>query len=164
MMILQESGSRVPDETIALLGLFTLLGWVFWLYTRARQKSLKDRVEFQTRVLSRFESSQELREFLQTRGGLVLLEAHQREGSSPVPLSRIMTAVQVGLFLCVLGIGLILVALLIGELEICIPGALLVMAGIGFFLSAAVTYWLSRRHGLLDSGGKPGRNNPQIEP
>jgi hypothetical protein len=110
-------------------------------------------------LIERFGSSQELIGYMQTDAGKRFLEAAPiatefDQKRLPNVVSRVLTSLQVGVVLVMVGIGLLLVrhgARLHADLRITllVLGVLALMPGIGFILSAAATLVLAKRLGLM---------------
>jgi hypothetical protein len=112
--------------------------------------------EFHQKLLDRVGSAQELSELLNSEGGARLLATMSPSGARQtggVPF-RILRALQAGLVLLALGIGLFIFA---GSRALSLEGADVVTMiatiatalGVGLLASAAASYVLSRRMGLL---------------
>ena len=104
--------------------------------------SLRARAELQTKVLDRLGSGREVIEFSQTEGGKQFIEALSTENvrgvsSKGSPTEKILAAVQKGIILTLLGLGLVILALKyrredLGEFFTVI-GVVGLSLGIGFF-------------------------------
>jgi hypothetical protein len=120
----------------------------------------KVQVEVHTKLLDRFSNNEDLMAYIQTPAGRRFLE------SAPIsvepetlprqvgaPFGRILWSVQAGAVLLLTGGGLQLIGQRQQWEEIAQPmssmGILVVAIGIGFLVSAAASYFLSRRLGLL---------------
>jgi hypothetical protein len=109
------------------------------------------------RLIDKFSTNQELAAYMQTEAGRRFLEA------APIPLNdetgrrvpnavaRVLTPVQIGTVLILLGIGFLLLRNV--GLDYNVPmrvlGVLILMPGIGFILSAGLTWFLAARMGLM---------------
>ena len=126
---------------------------------------IRARAELQTKVLDRLGSGREVIEFSQTEGGKQFIEALSVESlegnpSKGSPTERILGSIQKGIILTLLGLGFLLLAEKFqkddpGDVFMVI-GTVGLSLGIGFLLSAGVSYRLSRSMGLLaksDPGG-----------
>jgi len=112
------------------------------------------------RLIERFTSNQEIASYMQTEAGRKFLEAaplpiafeqHQRV---PSAIARILTPLQTGIIMVLLGIGLLL--LRHTEPEMNTPmlffGTVVLMPGIGFIISAGASWFLASRLGLMPNG------------
>jgi len=120
--------------------------------------SLRARAELQTKVLDRLGSGREVIEFSQTEGGKQFIEALSMENvegipSKGSPTEKILAAVQKGVILTLLGLGFLLLAWRYHREDpgdfFTIIGVVGLSLGVGFLLSAGVSYRLSRSMGLL---------------
>jgi hypothetical protein len=131
----------------------TLIDYRRWL------RLSKVQTEVHTKLLDRFTSNEDLSVYLQSPSGRKFLEAapipmDMGPRSIGAPLGRILWSVQAGLVLALGGIGLQYVSVGIvddAKQPIHAMGVLALMFGIGFVLSAVISYFLSQRLGLLDS-------------
>ncbi len=141
---------------------FALL-WVIRTLIEHRRWHRTSRVqtEVHTKLLDRFSSNDELMAYMQTAPGRRFLESAPLpvEGPAPAmaaPLSRILWSLQAGVVLAVAAIGVLIISGQVIE-EISQPlfalGVLVLALGIGFIASAAASFLVSRRLGLLDAPG-----------
>lgn len=133
---------------ILILGQFAFVGFIIWVAARAREARMRQRSEERTRVLERFSSSQELTAFLNSEAGGRLLGT-QKESSHP---SRLVAGTAMaGVITLFVGLAFVVVVFLDRDPSggnLVIPAAILVLAGIGLLVAAAIAAWLFRRSGL----------------
>jgi len=153
-----EMTGAMTEDTLIVFGLVTLLGFFFWLVSSYRHRIQQQRIDFKSQVLARFESTEELSAFLQSESGRAFLGG----GSGYISLTRVMIAVQLGVLLTAVGVGILCIAYVINQPGVFIPGILLGCGGIGFLLAASFTYWFAKHHGLLDEPAR--RNKEKFEP
>jgi hypothetical protein len=127
------------------------------LETRQRALAIRARTDLLNRILDKFGSSRDFIELSESPGGKRLLEAL---GSEPNGVgAKILTAVQRGVVLTVVGIGVLLLSVTITEnaveefIRIC--GVVLFALGIGYLGSSALSYRMARSIGLLAPKGEP---------
>ena len=128
------------------------------------------------KLLDRFTANDELLAYVQSPAGSRFLQStpislEPASRSMGAPFSRILWSLQAGLVLAAAGIGLQFVSWRIGfDPDIVQPlyvmGVIEVSLGIGFVLSAGVSYLLSKRLGLFEppagaAHGEPG-NGPRV--
>jgi hypothetical protein len=143
------------------------LGTLIWLIRtvldhRRWNRLSKIQAEVHTKLMDRFSSNDELLTYVQTPSGRRFLES----GPSPLqepgpamaaPFSRILWSVQAGAVLLVSGVGTLFLSGRVPEARefFYIAGCLATAIGAGFVVSAAASYVLSKRLGLLDSPVQP---------
>ena len=140
----------------SVIGFFVTFIWVAYMVTdaiRTRQK-VKLTSDLQTKLLERITSVNDLGAFLQTDPGAEFLKGITIE--SEKPQMRILRAMQTGIVLGMLGLALFA----FGWFSPGIPDAVMTAVhavatiflalGIGFLLSARLSYGLSRNMGLLE--------------
>ena len=152
------------------LGAFTMISWIVYTVVNGLRMWYQQRMlnQFQTKLLERIGSVNELGAFLNTEAGTRFLKGLTTvtEAGSP-PQARILRAVQSGAVLATVGIGLYLY----GWMTPTVPGevtnginavaTILFGIGVGFLISAALSYRLSKEMGLLSTGDQP-RHEPAV--
>jgi hypothetical protein len=144
------------DESIVLgPSLFLVIGWIVWTIFSSirRYKIAKFQADVQARLLHQLDSSQSLLAYVETPAGKQFVKDLSTEKVEPSsPYRRILTSTQVGITLAVFGAALLFLRSRVsGDPEgLMIFGTLALALGIGFGLSGAATYFLSRSFGLLD--------------
>ncbi|HEU5458352.1 MAG TPA: hypothetical protein VFU68_07020 [Terracidiphilus sp.] len=146
-----------------LLAFGSFLVTVAWmtrvfLENRRWNRIFKLQSEVHGRLIDKFSSTQELSSYMGTEAGRRFLEAApipvQFEAGQRVPnaVARVLTPLQVGVVMCLLGIGLLLLRHVGGqemESSMLVLGTIVLMPGIGFILSAGITWMLAARLGLM---------------
>jgi hypothetical protein len=154
---------------LAMAGVLIGIVWIVRISLESQRwnRTFKQQSEVHSRLIDKFNSSQELAAYMQTEAGKRFLDA------SPVALgadvgmrmpnvvARVLTPLTVGIVLVLLGIGL--VALRNTEPDMNTPmlvlGTLALMPGLGFILSAGATWIVAKRLGMLpekqEFGGAP---------
>lgn len=160
---------RVWRDVVSGIQIFSVFavvtGTLVWLVKmlvdhRRWLRQSKVQTEVHTKLLDRFASNEDLLAYIQSPAGRKFLEstpitlepeAHAR--SVGAPFNRIFWSVQAGTVLLLSGLGLQFVGARQQWEEIGQPlssmGILVVAIGLGFIISAAASYFLSRRLGLL---------------
>jgi len=139
-----------------------ITGFVLWfiraiLENRRWDKMARIQTDAHTKVLDRLGSSQELLGYVESEAGKRFLEATPFQidrGPSPVfPFSRILWSAQAGVVITLVGVGFLALTTQLTEdtRALLVFGYLALALGIGFLLSAGLSYILSKRLGLLDS-------------
>lgn len=153
-------------DGVQIFSIFAIVtGTLIWLVKmlvdhRRWLRLSKVQTEVHTKLLDRFTSNEDLMAYIQTPAGKKFLEsapisveAEAPSRSIGAPFSRIFWSVQAGTVLLLTGIGLQYVGHRQQWEEVAQPlssmGILVVAIGLGFIISAAASYFLSRRLGLL---------------
>ena len=127
---------------------------------RRWQRALRTQTDLHTKLIDRFGSSEELLAYLQSPAGKLLTETPALPQAAPraimaAPLSRIFWSLQAGIVIGALGAGLIFVSGSPDDAEVTTflrgVGTVILAIGVGFTVSAAVSYFLSQRLGLMQS-------------
>ena len=145
------------------------IGIVVWLIRtlvdyKRWSRMAKVQTEAHTKLLDRFTANEDLLRYIQTPAGSKFLE------SAPIPLDagprsvgapmgRILWSVQGGVVLLAAGIGLQFIASRATEAAqpLGAMGVLAIALGLGFMVSAAVSFLISRRMGLIEPSAQPPR-------
>src|SRR5687768_4616829 len=148
--------------TVLIIATITM-GVIFLVRTvvehRRWQRAMKAHNELTTKLIDRFASSEDLLAYIQSPQGKALTEGPMLPQAAPramsAPLSRIFWSLQSGIVLGALGGGLMVVAGRTDDLDVG-PflngvGVVVLMIGLGFAVSAVVSYVLSQRLGLAQS-------------
>lgn len=136
-------------------------GWIIKYIVDHRRwlRTTKTQSEVHTKLLERMTSSDDLKSYMESEAGQRFLQASPlamesaSQQSVGAPFSRILWSVQVGVVLIALGIGFMFVRRgLETEVQQMIGawGTLAIALGVGFAISAAASYVISSRLGLLD--------------
>ena len=141
------------------IGILAVIGWWFkiFLTNRRMQKMAQIQADMQKHLLDKFDSAEELKFYLESDAGAKLMESVPLERRSPY--GKILGSIQSGLILSLSGLAILLIrAAAPGmgpdeSLSFLFLGALALALGIGFLLSAAAAYRLSKSWGLVN--GQP---------
>lgn len=153
---------RIWDGLIPLLAFacglvaIILLARMF-IENRRWSRIFKMQSDVHGRLIERFTTNQELASYMQTEAGRKFLEAaplpisfeqHQRV---PSAIARILTPLQAGIVMVLLGIGLLLLRHTDPEMNtpMLFLGTVVLMPGIGFIISAGASWFLASRLGLM---------------
>ncbi len=160
---LLDSVNRAIESLTMLLVIATIAGGIVFLARtiiehRRWQRALRTQTELQTKLIDRFSSSDDLIAYLQSPAGKALTETPslpQAVKPMSAPLSRIFWSLQSGIVAVALGLGLIIVSRAVETPEFQSlasgVGVVVLMIGVGFTVSAAVSFFLSQRLGLVQS-------------
>jgi hypothetical protein len=141
----------MAEEIILFPCLFALFGFVVWIIftTIRRYKTAKLQAGLQTKLLEKFGSGQELLAYVQSDAGTQFLDSLTMEQRTPH--GRILGAAQASVILVLLGLALLFLRGRVsgGEEGFLVAGTIILSLGVGFGLSAALSYFLSKSFGLL---------------
>jgi hypothetical protein len=136
--------------------------WMVRIFVENRRWSriFKLQSEVHGRLIDKFSTNQELAAYMETEAGKRFLEAApipvNLETGQRVPnaVARVLTPLQIGIVLVLLGIGLYSVRHVTAEAEVplLILSVLTMMPGIGFIIGAGLTWILAARLGLMPDG------------
>jgi hypothetical protein len=147
-----------PSDVIIFITLFSTIAFLVWTVfsTIRRAQIAKIQAGVQSKLLDKFSSGQELANLLQTEQGKKLLDS-LAVTEQVKPYGRILAAAQVGVILALAGAALLLLRKYVsGAYEVLlVVGALALAMGIGFIVSAAISYRLSKSLGLLNGNSGP---------
>lgn len=144
-----------PDFIVSITvpSMFSWFAWILFSTFR-RYKIARLQADVQSRLLEKVGSGQDLLAYAQTDAGRQLLESLKVERVvTPAPHSKIIGALQAGIVLFFFGIAMLWLRSHVSVTNVdgfTIFGALGIAVGIGFGLSAAASYYLSRSFGLLN--------------
>lgn len=155
------------SDGIPFLVFLCILGGLLWLThvlleNRRWNRIFKLQTDVHSKLIERFGTSQEVLTYMSTEAGKRFLEATPIavgfEPSQPVPspVARVLTPLQIGIVMTLLGLGLIFLRHSVpdGAAPLLVLGTVILMPGLGFIISAGVTWMLGRHLGLMpDSGG-----------
>jgi hypothetical protein len=152
----------VMDFLGPLLGVSVFLGALIWLIRSVMENRRWNRIfklqsEVHGKLIDKFSSSQELAAYMETEAGRRFLEAapipvgFEQEQRVPNALARVLTPLQIGIVLVLLGLGCYLLRFASTDMKIpmLVLGTLALMPGLGFIISAGVTWVLAGRLGLM---------------
>jgi hypothetical protein len=153
---------RWLDSAMPFLVFVIILGALLWIFqvildNRRWNRMAKMQSDVHAKLMEKFGSSQELLAYMESEAGRRFLESApisvEGQRITPFPYSRILWSLQAGLVLGLGGLGLLLIrgsmpADTVQGLIVC--GTLALALGVGFILSAILSYTLSKRLGLLE--------------
>jgi hypothetical protein len=168
---------RVMAGFAVLLGFGMAIGLIVWLIRtvidyRRWNRLAKVQADVHTKILDRFTANDDLLAYIQSHAGKRFLESSPillDEGPRSVgaPMGRILWSVQIGMVLAAAGIGMRLVSLGLSDemsLPIKVLGGLGIALGIGFVLSATISFMISRKLGLIEPlSSQPQRHEPPAQ-
>jgi hypothetical protein len=164
----ETPGDEAMRSIVPFLVFVCVLIAVLWLIyvllqNRRWTRASRLQVEAHTKLMDRFGSNQELLAYMQSEAGRRFLEA------APIPMdieagqrlpnvvSRVLLSLQVGVVLGLLGFGLLFLRRALPDLgaPLLVIGTVFLMPGLGFVVSAVITWVLAGKLGLMP-GVEPG--------
>jgi hypothetical protein len=158
----ESSAPKVVGEMIPILislGFFAALVWIIRIFVDSRRwnRTFKQQSEIHGRLIEKLGTSQELVAYMETEAGKRFLMASPIGADPefgqrmPNTVSRVLTSLSTGIVVALLGVGFLLLRNAGNDTPepMLITGTLLLMPGLGFILSAGVTWVLAKRLGLM---------------
>lgn len=152
----------ILEPFMALLAFACFSGVLVWLIrmfleNRRWSRIFKLQSEVHGRLIEKFSSNQELASYMGTEAGKRFLEAApipvaiEADQRMPNAVSRVLWPLQIGVVLVLLGVGLLFLRNAGPDMNIpmLVTGTVVLMPGIGFILSAGITWVLAGRLGLI---------------
>jgi hypothetical protein len=152
----------VVGPIAAMLAFACFLAALVWLIRQFLENRRWGRIfklqsEVHGRLIDKFSSNQELTGYMETEAGKRFLEAapipvgFENDQRMPNAIARVLTPLQIGIVLVLLGIGFFLLRNVRIEMHepMLVLGTIALMPGIGFIISAGITWVLASRLGLI---------------
>ena len=166
-----DDGARLSDQqlhreyaqnasiTLVLGGGVLALLWLIRLLLENRRwgRLLQLQSDVHGKLIERFATNQELLHYMETEPGKRYLEAapipmeFETQHKLPGGLARVLGSLQIGIVLSLLGIGLMILRHSLTDIAdaLLVFGMVALMPGIGFIISAIISWRISARLGLL---------------
>jgi hypothetical protein len=145
--------------TVAFACFLCALVWLIrqFLENRRWGRIFKLQSEVHGRLIDKFGSNQELTGYMETEAGKRFLEAApivvglESDQRMPNAIARVLTPLQIGIVLVLLGVGFFLLRNVRVEMHeaMLVLGTITLMPGFGFIISAGITWVLADRLGLI---------------
>jgi hypothetical protein len=159
----QESAApRVIEKMTPIVivpGMFLAFVWIIRIFVDSRRwnRTFKQQSEIHGRLIEKLGTGPDLVAYMETEAGKRFLMASPIAAGSefgqrmPNTVSRVLTSLSAGIVMTLLGIGFLLLRNAGPDMPepMLVVGTLLLMPGIGFILSAGVTWFLAQRLGLM---------------
>lgn len=169
---------RLAEGIAPTLAFAAFLGTLIWLIrvlleNRRWGRIFRLQTEVHTKLIDRFGNNQELLTYMGTEAGRRFLEAapipveFDNSRRFPGAVGKVLMPLQIGVVLTLLGIGLLLLRHSIFGLAapLLVFGMVILMPGLGFIISAGITWYLAGRLGLMphsqQSDSQPGTSERQ---
>jgi hypothetical protein len=154
------------NSGVPFLVFVCILGALLWLThvlleNRRWGRIFKLQTDVHGKLIERFGTSQEVLTYMSTDAGKRFLEAtpiavgFEPQQPVPSPVARVLTPLQIGVVMTLLGIGLLSLrhSLSDGGGAFLVIGTVVLMPGLGFIISAGITWVLARHLGLMPDRG-----------
>lgn len=141
------------SDVFIVATIFGTFGWVVYTISTniRRAHAARAVAELHAKLLDKCAASQDLVTYMESPSGRKFLESAGIEGSHP--WSRILNAMQAGFVLSLVGIAELIVRTLDQTFDtaefLLISGAIALAIGVGFLISAAASFVLTKSWGLL---------------
>ncbi len=134
------------------LSSFGCIGFFIWMVgdTIRKSKLARAQSDMQTKLIDKFGSSQELLDYMKTEAGQRFIQVAPAEIPQRNPYSRILRSITAGTILTFLGIGFLSMSSYAGGHGFPVFGTIALAIGLGFLVSAGISYFLSKSWGLFD--------------
>jgi len=155
------------NDGVPFLVFLCILSALLWLThvlleNRRWNRIFKLQTDVHGRLIERFGTSQEVLTYMGTDAGKRFLEAapiavgFERQAPVPSPVARVLTPLQIGIVMTLLGVGLLSLRHSIpdGGSALLVIGTVVLMPGLGFIISAGITWVLARHLGLMPDSGE----------
>ncbi len=157
-----SSTERLMNEVGPFFVFVIFMGALIWLIrvmlaNRRWGRIFQLQTEVHGKLIDKLGSTQELLTYMETDAGKRFLEAapipvdFEKDDRLPAILSRVLLPLSVGIVLTLLGIGLLFLrhSLADDAEPLLVLGTVALMPGIGFIISACITWLLASRLGLM---------------
>ena len=139
---------------VALIMVFGGAVAIFWVVfsTIRRLKVARVQAEVHSKLIDKVGSTQEFLTYLGTEAGKQLVASIGIEQASRNPYNRILASVQAGVIIVCVSVALLIIGVNFPDVAegFKILGGLGLALGIGFLISAGLSYRLSKSFGLFD--------------
>ncbi len=157
---------ELVGDGIPFLVFVCMLSALLWLThvlleNRRWNRIFKLQTDVHSKLLERMGTSQEVLTYMNTDAGKRFLEAApiavglDRQTPVPSPVARVLTPLQIGIVMTLLGLGLLSLRNSVheGGTALLLFGTIVLMPGVGLIISAGITWALARHLGLMPESG-----------
>jgi hypothetical protein len=158
----RSTAADVVDKMTPIIivpAVFLAFVWIIRIFVDSRRwnRTFKQQSEIHGRLIEKLGTGQDLVAYMETEAGKRFLMASPLAAGPefgqrmPNTVSRVLTSLSAGIVTTLLGIGFLLLRNAGPDMPepMLVVGTLLLMPGIGFILSAGVTWVLAQRLGLM---------------
>jgi hypothetical protein len=165
------TGAIVPF--LVFLCFLAALLWLVHVFLENRRwgRIFQLQKDAHAKLIDRFGNNQELLVYMGTEAGKRFLEAapipvdFERNQRVPSAVARVLTPLQIGVVLTLLGSGLLSLRHSLAEFDavLLVVGVVILMPGIGFIISAGITWILAGRLGLMPESNGMRRGDSTVD-
>ncbi len=144
---------------LVFVGVLATLIWLIRILLENRRwgRIFGLQTEVHNKLIEKFANNQDLLAYMDTEAGKRFLEAapipvnFEADQRMPNTVSRVLISLQIGIVLSLLGVGLIVLrsSLTRDAESLLVLGVVALMPGLGFIISAVITWILAGRFGLM---------------
>lgn len=138
-------GSLLSEDVLVPIALFAMVVLLVWFGIKVKRTRIQEQAELRKRLLDKFNSGQELTDFLASPQGQNFLKDEQAEQKSP--RGRIISSIGSGIVLVILGVAFLGLNRL--EHGFIYPGIILLALGVGVLIAAAISYRLYKKWNMM---------------
>lgn len=148
---------------LAFLCILAALLWLIHVLLENRRwgRIFNLQTDVHGKLIEKFGTSQEVLTYMGTEAGKRFLEAtpiavgFEPRPPVPSPVARVLTPLQIGIVMTLLGLGLIFLRHSVPDAAagLLVVGTIVLMPGLGFIISAGITWVLARHLGLMPDRG-----------
>jgi hypothetical protein len=159
---------RFLEQIMPFIVFVVFMGSLIWLIRILLENRRWGRVfrlqsEVHAKLIDRFANNQELLHYMETEPGKRFLEAApipvavDHDQRLPGGIARVLGPLQLGIVLTLLGVGLLMLRYSLPDIAdgLLVFGVVALMPGIGFIISAIITWQISTRLGLMPHAVAP---------
>ena len=140
-------GNLLSQDVIIPVALFAMVVLLVWIGHKSKKARIQEQGEIRKRLLDKFNSGQELSEFLATPQGKSFLRDQEASLTQQSPKGRIVGSISVGVILTMLGAAFF--GLMFPDRGFLYPATILTALGVGVLLAAAISYYLYKKWNMM---------------
>ncbi|HJT17048.1 MAG TPA: DUF6249 domain-containing protein [Thermoanaerobaculia bacterium] len=126
---------------VSVVGSFIMVVAIVYFISRAKERSARYRADVQMKMIERFGSANEFTQFLESSAGKQFLNETPRRSAR----ERAMGGIRTGIILTFIGLGFCVGYWAEGDPGFFIPAFILIGLGVGFLISAAVSWKMAAK-------------------
>ena len=140
-------GNLLSEDVLVPIAAFAMVVLLVAFGYKTKRARIEEQGETRKRLLDKFNSGQELSEFLATPQGQSFLKDQEATGGQQSPKGRIVGSIGAGVILALLGASFF--GLMYLDRGFIYPAAILTALGIGMLVAAAISYYLYKKWNMI---------------